>query len=55
MLLALLVGFVFFTLRPSHSRAAEEDLEAGAYTRSLSAQLEPCLTHEHTLHTLNTP
>jgi len=25
----------------------------GAYTRS--AQLEPCLTHKNTLHTLNTP
>jgi len=27
--------------------------EAGAYTRSLSAQLEPCLTHKNTIHTLN--
>jgi hypothetical protein len=30
-------------------------LAAGAYTRPLSAQLEPCLTHKYTLHTLNTP
>jgi hypothetical protein len=32
----------------------EELLKAGAYTH-FSAQLEPCLTHKSTLHTLNTP
>jgi drug/metabolite transporter (DMT)-like permease len=30
-------------------------LPARAYTRSLSAQLEPYLTHKNTLHTINTP
>jgi hypothetical protein len=30
-------------------------VEAGAHTRSISAQVEPCLTHKSTLHTLNTP
>ena len=32
-------------------------LEAGAYNTLVhfSAQLEPCLTHEYTLHILNTP
>jgi len=28
---------------------------AGAYTRSLSAQLQPCLTHKITQHTRKTP
>jgi hypothetical protein len=31
-------------------------LRSGAYTRSLfSSQLEPCLTHQNTLHTPNDP
>ena len=30
-------------------------LRSGAYTRSLSAQLQPCLSQENTLHTLHTP
>jgi hypothetical protein len=36
------------------NEVAEEDAEAGAYTRSLSVQLEPCLTHRNTLHPVNT-
>ena len=31
------------------------DVQAGAYTRYFSAQLEPCLTHKDTLHTVHTP
>jgi len=33
----------------------EAEAEAGAYTPSLLAQPQPCLTHKNTLRTLNTP
>jgi hypothetical protein len=36
-------------------RAEAKRRKAGAYTRHFSAQLEPCLSQENTLHTLNTP
>jgi hypothetical protein len=41
------------TSRPRNSALASS--MAGAYTQLEPAQLELCLTHKNTLHTLNTP
>jgi hypothetical protein len=39
----------------SAAKAVQTMLAGRGYTRSLSAQLERCLTHRNTLHTLHTP
>ena len=48
------LAFKFNLHRYTPARRATAS-RAGADTRPLSAQLEPCLTHKNTLHTLHTP
>jgi len=49
------IGIQFFTAYVNKKSVLTHDLRQGLTLLHFSPQLEPCLTHKNTLHTLNTP